>query len=172
MTAIVRTLDATPASAVIDDGAGHQPEAPPMKRRLFLGSAGALTALAALPALAVSPSNEVQVYKSPTCGCCGAWVEHMRAAGFTVVVTEVDNPSAARARLGMPDRYGSCHTATVGGYVLEGHVPAAEVKRLLATQPAALGLSVPGMVPGSPGMETGTRHDPYQVLLIDRAAGA
>lgn len=140
-----------------------------MKRRLFLGHAGALAALVALPVLAVSPAGEVQVYKSPTCGCCGAWVEHMRGAGFKVVVTEVDNPSAVRARLGLPDRYGSCHTATVGGYVLEGHVPAAEVKRLLATRPAALGLSVPGMVPGSPGMEAGTRHDPYQVLLIDRA---
>jgi hypothetical protein len=76
--------------------------------------------------------TEVQVFKSPTCGCCGAWVEHMRAAGFTVKVTEVDDTTAARKRLGLPDRYGSCHTATVAGYVLEGHVPAAEVKRLLA----------------------------------------
>ena len=169
MTVIVRTLDTTPTGAVIDDSTGHHLEDHPMKRRLFLGSAGALTALAALPALAVSPSNEVQVYKSPSCGCCGAWVDHMRAAGFTVRVTDVDDTSAARARLGMPDRFGSCHTATVGGYVLEGHVPAAEVKRLLATKPTAIGLSVPGMVPGSPGMETGTRHDPYQVLLIDLA---
>jgi hypothetical protein len=77
-------------------------------------------------------SDQVQVFKSPTCGCCGAWVEHMRAAGFTVKVTEVDDTTAERKRLGLPDRYGSCHTATVAGYVLEGHVPAAEVKRLLA----------------------------------------
>lgn len=146
-----------------------------MKRRLFLGSATALTALTALatlPALAASPATVVQVYKSPTCGCCGAWVDHLRGAGFTVTVTEVDDPSAVRARLGMPDRYGSCHTATVGGYVLEGHVPADEVRRLLATKPAAVGLAVPGMVPGSPGMELGARHDPYQVLLIDRAGRA
>jgi len=75
-------------------------------------------------------------------------------------VTEVGDTTAARKRLGMPDRFGSCHTATVDGYVLEGHVPAAEVKRLLATKPTAVGLAVPGMVPGSPGMEMGTRHDP------------
>ncbi len=146
-----------------------------MKRRLFLGNAAALTALtalAAIPARAVSPAGLVQVYKSPTCGCCGAWVEHMRGAGFTVRVTEVDDPSAQRARLGIPDRYGSCHTATVGGYVLEGHVPATEVQRMLASKPTAVGLAVPGMVPGSPGMEMGTRHDPYQVLLIDRAGRA
>jgi hypothetical protein len=132
---------------------------------LFL-SAGALAATAAWPARAASATAEVQVFKSPTCGCCGAWVEHMRAAGFRVKVTEVDDTTAARKRLGLPDRYGSCHTATVAGYVLEGHVPAAEVKRLLATRPQALGLAVPGMPPSAPGMDVPGRKDPYDVLLI------
>lgn len=91
----------------------------------------------------------------------------MKAAGFAVKVTEVDNTTAARKRLGMPDAFGSCHTATVDGYVLEGHVPAKEVKRLLVAKPAAVGLAVPGMPPGSPGMEAGTRQDPYKVFLIN-----
>ena len=170
-----RRVAALPRLGGMGASAGVHPGDHAMNRRVFLGSTGALTAfsaLAALPALAASPATLVQVYKSPTCGCCGAWVEHMRGAGFTVAVTEVDDPSAVRARLSMPDRYGSCHTATVGGYVLEGHVPAVEVRRLLASKPAAVGLAVPGMVPGSPGMEMGTRHDPYQVLLIDRAGRA
>ena len=139
-----------------------------MNRRHFLSRAAALTPFAALPALAVAPPT-VQVFKSKTCGCCGAWVEHMRSAGFTVTVNDVDDTTAARKRLGMPDRFGSCHTATVGGYVLEGHVPAADVKRLLATKPKAIGLAVPSMVPGSPGMEMGGRKDPYQVLLVDQS---
>jgi hypothetical protein len=91
----------------------------------------------------------------------------MRAAGFTVRVTEVNDTTAARKRLGLPDRYGSCHTATVGGYVLEGHVPAAEVKRLLASKPKAIGLAVPGMPPSAPGMDVPGRKDPYEVLLVD-----
>lgn len=144
-----------------------------MNRRRLLENAGALAALsalpnfAAMPAFAAPPGPEVQVFKSPTCGCCGSWVDHMRAAGFTVKVTEVDNTATARKRLGLPERYGSCHTATVGGYVLEGHVPAAEVKRLLAAKPKALGLAVPGMPPSAPGMDVPGRKDPYQVLLVD-----
>ena len=137
-----------------------------MNRRHFFLSAGALAAISALPALAAPSAAQVQVFKSPTCGCCGAWVEHMRAAGFTVNVTEVDDTTTARTRLGLPGRYGSCHTATVAGYVLEGHVPAAEIKRLLATRPKALGLAVPGMPPSAPGMDVPGRKDPYEVLLI------
>jgi hypothetical protein len=91
----------------------------------------------------------------------------MRAAGFVVKVTEVTDTTAARKRLGMPERFGSCHTAAVDGYLLEGHVPATEVKRLPATRPKAVGLAVPSMLPGSPGMEVGRRNDPYQVLLAD-----
>jgi len=90
----------------------------------------------------------------------------MKAAGFAVNVTEVDDTSVARRRYGLPDRFGSCHTAVVGGYVVEGHVPATDVKKLLAMKPIAIGLAVPGMPVGSPGMEMGSRKDPYQVLLI------
>ncbi len=138
-----------------------------MKRRHFLSGAGALAAVAALPALAVLSSTEVQVFKSRTCNCCAAWVEHLRSAGFAVRVAEVNSAAVERKRLGMPDRFGSCHTATVAGYVLEGHVPAAEVKRLLAAKPRAIGLAVPSMPVGAPGMEMGARKDPYQVLLVE-----
>ena len=141
-----------------------------MNRRRFFKSAAALAALSArpaLPAFAALAGPEVQVFKSPSCGCCGSWVEHMRTAGFTVKVTEVNDTTAARKRLGLPDRYASCHTATVGGYVLEGHVPAAEVKRLLASKPKAIGLAVPGMPPSAPGMDVPSRKDPYEVLLVD-----
>lgn len=108
----------------------------------------------------------VQVFKSPTCGCCGAWVDHMKAAGFTVTVTEVDDTSIARRQQGLPDKFGSCHTAVVAGYVVEGHVPANDVKKMLTMKPVAIGLAVPGMPVGSPGMEVGSRNDPYQVLLV------
>ena len=140
-----------------------------MHRRNALSFMLGAAALGAIPAIAATTLPPVEVFKSPYCGCCGAWVDHMKAAGFVVKVTLVDDTTAARKRLGMPDKFGSCHTATVAGYVLEGHVPAADVKRLLATKPVAAGLAVPGMVPGSPGMESGTRRDPYQVLLIDKS---
>ena len=143
-----------------------------MNKRTFLGSAAALAAIAALPFLAGMASNEVHVFKSRSCGCCGDWVSHMKSAGFAVKVTDVDDTSAARKRLGMPARFGSCHTATVDGYVLEGHVPALEVKRLLGSGTKAIGLAVPSMPVGSPGMEMGDRKDPYQVLLIDRSGAA
>ena len=93
----------------------------------------------------------------------------MVAAGAAVVGLPTVAATAPRKRLGMPDKFGSWHTATVGGYVLEGHVPADEVKKLLAAKSAAVGLAVPGMPPGSPGMEVGTRQDPYKVFLIDRS---
>jgi hypothetical protein len=134
-----------------------------MKRRSFLLL---VTSASALVGVAQAKSTAVEVFKSPSCGCCGGWVEHLRAAGFAVKVTDVDDTTAARKRLGMPDAFGSCHTASVEGYVLEGHVPARDVRRLLATKPAAIGLAVPGMPVGSPGMEVGPRQDPYQVLLI------
>jgi hypothetical protein len=139
-----------------------------MKRRTFLCSMAAAAGAAALPGRAAMALPRVDIFKSPSCGCCGAWVEHLKAAGFAVNVMLVDDTTAARKRLGMPDAFGSCHTATVGGYALEGHVPAEEVKKLLASRPAAIGLAVPGMPPGSPGMEVGTRRDPYDVFLIDK----
>jgi hypothetical protein len=112
----------------------------------------------------------VEVWKSPSCGCCAEWVTHLESNGFQVVVNDVGN-NAARSRLGVPARLSSCHTAKVGPYAIEGHVPAADIRRLLSERPDAMGLAVPGMPIGSPGMdgpEYGGRRDPYDVLLILR----
>lgn len=136
------------------------------RRRTLLAAAAALMAAPALANPARGP--RVEVWKSPTCGCCKDWITHMRAAGFEVVVHETGN-TAVRARLGIAPRYGSCHTALVQGYAIEGHVPAQDVQRLLQLRPKALGLAVPGMPIGSPGMdgpEYGGRRDPYDVLLL------
>lgn len=110
---------------------------------------------------------KVEVFKSASCGCCGAWVEHLRQNGFQVIAHDVGDVPAERKKLGMPDRLGSCHSAKVGGYVIEGHVPAADIRRLLKEKPKALGLAVPSMPPGSPGME-GPRAIPYDTLLVAR----
>ncbi len=140
-----------------------------MKRRNLLEALASAAGCTALPILAAPSLPPVKVFKNPSCGCCGGWVEHMKAAAFAVEVIAVEDTTVARKRLGMPDTYGACHTASVGGYVLEGHVPAPEVKRLLASKPVAIGLAVPSMPPGSPGMEANGREDPYDVLLIDLA---
>lgn len=116
-----------------------------------------------------APVPRVTVYKSPTCGCCVKWVDHMRDAGFDVVVNDVDNVHPVKLRVGVPPGKGSCHTAEVDGYFLEGHVPAADVKRLLTERPAARGLAVPGMPAGSPGMEVPDgRVQPHDVELVAR----
>lgn len=107
----------------------------------------------------------VEVTKSPYCGCCGKWVEHLRQSGFEVRVRDLVDVPAARKALGMPERYASCHTAKVGRYLVEGHVPAADIRRLLAEKPKATGLAVPSMPPGSPGMES-SRPLPYDTLLV------
>lgn len=136
-------------------------------RREFIGAA--LAALTVPAALAAAPTD-VQVWKSPTCGCCKDWIQHLEAHGFRVKVHDIGN-TAARARLGIPMRLGSCHTAQVAGYALEGHVPAREIRRLLAERPQAIGLAVPGMPVGSPGMDGpayGARRDAYDVLLLRR----
>ncbi len=112
----------------------------------------------------------VEVWKSPTCGCCKDWIAHMREHGFRVTVHDTGN-TEARARLGIPIELGSCHTARVDGYAIEGHVPAEDVLRLLKEKPKAIGLAVPGMPIGSPGMDGpayGGRKDPYDVLLVRR----
>ncbi|MCL5061256.1 MAG: DUF411 domain-containing protein [Candidatus Thermoplasmatota archaeon] len=109
----------------------------------------------------------VQVYKSPTCGCCKKWIEHLERGGFEVKAHDVADVAAMRRKLGMPERLGACHTATVGGYLVEGHVPAADIRKLLKDKPAALGIAVPGMPPGSPGMET-PKPVPYDTLLVGR----
>ncbi|MBW7656895.1 DUF411 domain-containing protein [Hydrogenophilus thermoluteolus] len=143
-----------------------------MIRRVFMGLALSFLATSSFASGKefAEESPLVKVWKSPYCGCCKEWIAHMQANGFQVQTFEVDN-SEVRSRLGMPMRYGSCHTAVVQGYVIEGHVPAADVKRLLAEKPNALGLAVPGMVIGSPGMDGPAyegRKDPYDVLLIQR----
>ena len=114
---------------------------------------------------AMAQATVVEVFKSPYCGCCGKWVEHMRQNGFEVKAHDVEDVPAVRQKLGMPDRLGSCHTAKIGGYVVEGHVPAADIQRLLKEKPKALGLSVPSMPRGSPGMES-SKPIPYQTLLV------
>jgi hypothetical protein len=130
----------------------------------------ALSILAALVlgvcafAFAESPPV-VEVWRTASCGCCGAWVKHLQENGFATRVHFVDDTAAARRQAGMPEAYGSCHTAKVGGYAVEGHVPAAEIRRLLAQKPRAVGLSVPGMPLGSPGME-GPAKMPYDVMLV------
>lgn len=134
-----------------------------MKRRNFLGFLTGLH-LAGLP-VAAAAQPRMKVWKSPTCGCCGAWVDHMRAAGFAVEVTETDAMDTVKSRLGITLALASCHTGEVEGYVLEGHVPADAVKRLLKERPPATGLAVPGMPQGAPGMETGT-IEPYEILLF------
>lgn len=118
-----------------------------------------------MPLFAVAAGPVVEVYKSEYCGCCHEWVKHLEDNGFTVKATDVENPSDYREKFGIPKELGSCHSAKVGGYALEGHVPASEIKRLLAEKPKARGLAVPAMPMGSPGME-GPRKDAYDVLLI------
>lgn len=108
----------------------------------------------------------ITVYKSPTCGCCVDWVSHLRDNGFSVKVESRANVQPVKRQLGVPSNLSSCHTATVGNYVVEGHVPADDVKRLLRTNPKVKGLSVPGMPIGSPGMERGDRVQPYEVLTF------
>lgn len=116
-------------------------------------------------------ATQIEVFKSPYCGCCEKWVEHMEKSGFKVSAHNVNDVPAARKNLGMPDRFGSCHTAKIGGYVVEGHVPAADIQRLLKEKPKAIGLAAPGMPQGSPGMETATPV-PYETLLIQADGSA
>ena len=134
-----------------------------MFKRLI--SKSALAAALSLPMLAMAAAPVIDVYTSEYCGCCAAWVDHLKANGFAPKVTNVANPSDYRERGGIPNELGSCHTAIVQGYAIEGHVPASDIKRLLAEKPKAKGLAVPAMPLGSPGME-GPRKDPYDVLLV------
>lgn len=141
----------------------------PWTRRLCLQRAMLLPLASALFSVQAAPSKpQVEVWKDPDCGCCGDWVSHMEQSGFAVRVNDSGN-EAARKRLGIPAALGSCHTASVGGYALEGHVPAKDVQRLLREKPQAVGLAVPGMPVGSPGMDGAVyqgRKDPFDVLLV------
>lgn len=117
-------------------------------------------------------NRPVTVYKSPTCGCCGAWVEHIEAAGFKARVEEPESLSKLKKDLGLKPQYQACHTGAFKGYVFEGHVPASIIKHFLSQSPEALGLSVPGMPMGSPGMDNGRPFQDYEVLLLNKDGGS
>ena len=144
----------------------------PQRRMLLLGAV--VFCSSSLAAVAAPQSVAVQVWKDPSCGCCKDWITHLEKNVFAATALDQGN-SEARVRLGMPQKYGSCHTALVQGYVIEGHVPAADIQRLLKERPEALGLAVPSMPLGSPGMDGpayGGRRHPYQVLLIQKDGSA
>jgi hypothetical protein len=141
-----------------------------------------VVAVVAIAAYAVQAQREggaqpprtmvMEVYKTPTCGCCSLWVDHMRAAGYDVTAKDVTQAEldSVKAKHGVPAEMASCHTGLIDGYAIEGHIPAREVTRFLKERPAVAGLAVPGMPIGSPGMEVpGTRPRPYTVLTFDRA---
>ena len=133
-------------------------------------AAGLIAALAtSYSAIAEENALAIEVYKSPSCGCCGDWVDHLEENGFEVDVTDTANLNQVKMDAGLTPQLSSCHTAFIGDYVIEGHVPAADIKRLVETAPQAHGLTVPGMPVGSPGMEMGDRKDAYQVLLFNEA---
>jgi hypothetical protein len=136
------------------------------RRSVLTGLACATLTVAARPS-AAQALPKVFVTKDPTCSCCGGWVDHLRAFGFTADVVESADINRIKARLGIPQELASCHTAEVAGYVIEGHVPADAIKRLLAERPNAKGLAVPGMPVGSPGMEVeGAAPETYEVVLF------
>jgi hypothetical protein len=142
------------------------------RRALILG----FLALAIQPVFTqASPDqHEMTVWKDPNCGCCSDWITHLEENGFRIKSIDQGN-QAVRAQLGVPRAFWSCHTGVIEGYVIEGHVPAADIRRLLAQKPSALGLAVPGMPIGSPGMDGpayGARRDPYDVLLIQTNASS
>jgi hypothetical protein len=131
---------------------------------------GAMVVALASPVAAETGTPPIEVWKSATCKCCGNWVKHLEANGFAVTVNSA-TPSALEAlkrQAGIPDKLASCHTAKIDGYVIEGHVPASDIERLVAEHPDAVGLTVPGMPVGSPGMEQGAEFEPYDVLLINK----
>ena len=140
-------------------------------RRSFLQVAAAsATGLLALPSLleATAPDTPITVYKTPTCGCCKAWVDHLNKSGFKAKTHDLNDLSETKDTLGVPDAL-RCHTAVIGRFVIEGHVPADLIKKVVAEKPAnVLGLAVPGMPAGSPGMEVPGRKDPYDVIAFTR----
>jgi hypothetical protein len=139
-----------------------------LSRRLLLASAVGVVFSGAAQAQS-RPDRTLTVYKSPTCACCDGWIAHMRQAGFTTTVRVTSDVRAVRLARGLPDALASCHTGVIGGYAVEGHVPAADVVRLLAERPEAVGIAVPGMPLGSPGMEAGGRREPFDTVLVLRS---
>jgi len=150
-----------------------------ISRRSFVGQAagfglalaGGKSLWAATPGTAADPT--MTIYMSPTCGCCAKWVDHVKAAGFKTVVHEEQDMDTVKASLGVPRDVRSCHTAQVDKYLIEGHVPAEDIRKLLAQKPTAAGLAAPGMPASSPGMAVaGEPHEPFEVLLFRRDGSA
>jgi hypothetical protein len=139
-----------------------------MKMRILLLLS--LLVFGVAPASAADTAASIEVWKSATCECCGAWVKHLEANGFTVKVNAAEPGALAslKRQAGIGDKLASCHTAMIDGYVIEGHVPATDIERLVVERPQAIGLAVPGMPVGSPGMEQGAEFEPYDVLLIKK----
>lgn len=142
-----------------------------MKTTIALAAVLGLAAVTAgmTGVFAQQPPTKVTVYKSSTCGCCSKWVEHMKAAGFAVTAMDVPDIDVPKKTYGVPEAAQSCHTAVVGGYVVEGHVPADLVQKMLTEKPAIAGIATPGMPVGSPGMEVPGFKDPYNVIAFDKA---
>lgn len=139
-------------------------------RRGFLIGAATMAALASGVDVSAAAAPSMTVYHDPNCGCCGGWVAHMRRAGFQVKVIDTDDLAAIKDRFRVPSDLVSCHTAEIDGYVIEGHIPAVAIQRLLAERPTAAGLAVPGMPAGSPGMEApGVSSETYDVILFGPA---
>lgn len=144
-------------------------------RRQFLAASAASSAAAVAALLAgrhellAATGPVITVYKDPSCGCCAKWCKHMEANGFTVQARDVENVDEVKRTMHVPDALQSCHTAVVGRYVVEGHVPADLVKKVLAEHPAILGLAAPGMPVGAPGMEQDGKKDRYDIIAFDRA---
>jgi hypothetical protein len=157
--------------------APHTPSTHLTRRQALLTGLAGLAALGPAASAAARDATDadlIEVWKSPTCGCCSDWVQHLRDNGFRTRQTEVDDTAPMRAQLGVDVRYASCHTARIGGYAIEGHVPAADIRRLLKQRPKAIGLAVPNMQIGSPGMDGPAyagRHAPYDVLLLTANGG-
>ena len=128
----------------------------------------ALAPLALLACVGSAAAATIEVVKSPYCGCCQLWIDYLRTEGFEVRVVEAEDVTPTARRLGVPDDLRSCHTASINGYAIEGHVPAADIRRLVDERPDAAGIAVPGMPVGSPGMEQGDVRQPYATILFSR----
>lgn len=138
--------------------------------KLLLSSLAAILLVSATPSHAEQKAGTIEVWKSASCGCCNGWVKHMTQAGYMVTTKNTASGILAKIKrdAGLEPDLQSCHTAKAGGYVIEGHVPAQDVARLLAEKPDAIGLTVPGMPLGSPGMDIGPDKEPYEVLLVKK----
>lgn len=139
-----------------------------LSRRTLIGYSLVMIPAAAFAGTAAA-KTAITVYKSPSCGCCGGWVDHLKAAGYQVRVVPTADLTPIARKVGVPDALRSCHTATVAGYFIEGHVPVADVRTLLTNRPAARGIAVAGMPRGSPGMEMGGARDPFVTMIVPRS---